>query len=314
MKHDHSPGFELEFRDLRLAVTASQHRSLRRAAEALNLRQSTLSRRLRDIERRLGVVLFERSNSGTRLSQLGFEFVASAGRILEQIDEELRRLKSRSAGKEGTLTIGVHASLSAGPMRAGLCEFRRRLPDVEVRTIDGSHDRLLRALAAEAIDIAITSGPSSAWSDRMLPLWSERVIAALPENHALGRACRARWPDLADEKFLLPQQGPGQELENLIAIKLRNAAATDRIVRQDVSLDRLLSLVGAGYGALLMFEGATGVRYEGVVYHEVCDDDGPTRVPFTAYWRAANGNPALQSFLSMLREHHPDLSPEVEPD
>jgi len=140
------------------------------------------------------------------------------------------------------------------------------------------------------------------------------VIAALPENHALGRAGKARWRDLADEKFLLPQQGPGQELEHLIAVKLRNAAATERIVRQDVSLDRLLSLVGAGYGALLMFEGATGVRYEGVVYHEVYDDEGPTRVPFTAYWRDANGNPALQSFLSMLREHHPDLSPEVEPD
>jgi hypothetical protein len=112
----------------------------------------------------------------------------------------------------------------------------------------------------------------------------------------------------------LPQQGPGQELETLIAVKLRNTAATERTVRQDVSLDRLLSLVGAGYGALLMFEGATGVRYEGVVYHEVWDDDGPARVPFTAFWRDANGNPALQSFLAMLREHHPDLSPEVESD
>ena len=154
MKHDHSPGFKLEFRDLRLAVAASQHRSLRRAAESLNLRQSTLSRRLRDIERRLGVVLFERSNSGTRLSPLGFEFVASASRILVQIDEELRRSKSRSVGEEGTLTIGVHASLSAGPMRAGLCEFRRRFPDVDIRTVDGSHERLLLALSADAVDIA----------------------------------------------------------------------------------------------------------------------------------------------------------------
>ena len=314
MKHDHSPGFELEFRDLRLAVTASQHRSLRRAAEALNLRQSTFSRRLRDIERRLGIILFERSNSGTRLSALGFEFVASAGRILEQIEEELRRLKSKSVGEQGTLTIGVHASLSAGPMRAGLCEFRRRFPEVDIRTVDGSHDRLLLALSANAVDIAITAGLASMWTDRMLPLWSERVIVALPESHALGRAGRARWPDLADERFLLPQQGPGQELENLIRAKLRNATASERFVRQDVSLDRLLSLVSAGYGALLMFEGATGVRYEGVVYHEVWEDDGPTRVPFTAYWRDANGNPALQLFLNMLHEHHPDLSPAAEPD
>jgi DNA-binding transcriptional LysR family regulator len=66
---------DVELRDFRLAVTASQHRSLRQAAEALNIRQSTLSRRLRDIERRLGVVLFERTNGGTRLTTMGLEFI-----------------------------------------------------------------------------------------------------------------------------------------------------------------------------------------------------------------------------------------------
>jgi DNA-binding transcriptional LysR family regulator len=43
----------VEFRDLRWAIIRSQHRSLRQAAMALNIRQSTLSRRLRDMERRL---------------------------------------------------------------------------------------------------------------------------------------------------------------------------------------------------------------------------------------------------------------------
>jgi hypothetical protein len=60
-----------------------------------------------------------------------------------------------------------------------------------------------------------------------------------------------------------------------------------------------------------MLEGATGVRYDGVVYREVCDDDGPTRLKFMAYCREANGNPTLCPFLAMLRERYPDLS--VEP-
>jgi hypothetical protein len=52
------------------------------------------------------------------------------------------------------------------------------------------------------------------------------------------------------------------------------------------------------------------VRHEGVVYREVWDDDGPTQTNFMAYWREANSNPALGSFLAMLHEHYPDFSAE----
>lgn len=56
----------IEFRDLQWAIVAAQYRSLRQAAEALNIRQSTLSRGLRDFEFQLGATLFERTNGGTR--------------------------------------------------------------------------------------------------------------------------------------------------------------------------------------------------------------------------------------------------------
>jgi DNA-binding transcriptional LysR family regulator len=76
----------VEFRDLKWAIIASQHRSLRQAAEALNIRQSTLSRRLRDMETRLGAQLFERTNGGTQPTIAGREFLASARRILAETD------------------------------------------------------------------------------------------------------------------------------------------------------------------------------------------------------------------------------------
>ncbi|WOJ88431.1 LysR family transcriptional regulator [Methylocapsa polymorpha] len=56
----------VELRDLKWAIIAARHRSLRQAAETLNVRQSTLSRRLRDLELEVDASLFERSNGGTR--------------------------------------------------------------------------------------------------------------------------------------------------------------------------------------------------------------------------------------------------------
>ncbi|WP_420971988.1 hypothetical protein [Bradyrhizobium sp. B120] len=78
--------------------------------------------------------------------------------------------------------------------------------------------------------------------------------------------------------------------------------------RHDVGLDRLLILVGAGWGILLVLESATGAAYPGVIFREVHDAEGPTRLSFRAYWRQANGNPSLRPFLDLLRERHPDLS------
>jgi DNA-binding transcriptional LysR family regulator len=81
-----------------------------------------------------------------------------------------------------------------------------------------------------------------------------------------------------------------------------------RLVRHDVSLDRFLTLVAAGCGILLALEGATGVTYPGVIFREVHDAEGATRLNFVAYWRETNGNPSLRSFLGILRERYPDLS------
>jgi streptomycin 6-kinase len=80
------------------------------------------------------------------------------------------------------------------------------------------------------------------------------------------------------------------------------------VLHQESSLDRLLSLVAAEYGALLMLEGATGVRYDQVSYREVHDGEEATRLNFAAYWRQSNGNPAPAPFLALLRLRYPDLS------
>lgn len=105
----------VELRGLRWAVTASQYSRLHRASEVLGVRQSTLSRRLRDMENCLGAALFERTNGGTHLTTVGLEFVTSAKRILNDVDTEFRRIKSRSRGELGLLTIGVHASRRGRP-------------------------------------------------------------------------------------------------------------------------------------------------------------------------------------------------------
>lgn len=297
----------VEFRDLQWAVVAAQHRSLRQAARALNVRQSTLSRGLRALEHHLGAFLFERTNGGTRPTMEGLEFIEAARRILDDTSAMTERLKNRSRGESGELTIGVHASLSAGNLRATLIEHRYRFPGVDTHLVDGSSDHLIADLNGSAIDVAFIASNRCRWEGRVLPVWSERVVIALPEHHALGEREVVGWSDLKRETFILPEQGPGPELLQLLINRLGRQEPY-RIMRHDASLDQLLTLVGVGCGALLALEGATGLIYPGVTFREVHDADGPSRLDFRAYWRTTNPKPSLQTFLGMLRERYPDIS------
>jgi DNA-binding transcriptional LysR family regulator len=115
------------------------------------------------------------------------------------------------------------------------------------------------------------------------------------------------WRDLQGEFLLLPLRGPGPELLKLL-VNSMEGLGPKQLIRHDVSLDRLLSLVSVGWGALLALEGATGATYAGVTFRKVHENDGPARLDFGAYWRRTNCNPALQPFLDLLTERYPDLS------
>jgi len=299
---------DFDLRYMRWAVISAQHRSLRKAAESLNVRQSTLSRTLRSLEDRVGAELFERTNGGTRPTAVGREFLQTARHIIEESDAAFARLKDMSSGQTGRLTIGVYASLAAGNLRATLAEYHRRFPEVDIHTVDGAQDRLLFDVTAGIVDVAIMTDSCLGWEDRKVPLWSERVIAALPDGHPLCEKPAIQWAELAGNPLLVEQRCSGPEMQRLIAARL-DAFGAQRILHQDVSFDRLTSLAGVGIGVSLMLEGATGARYDGVVYREVHEADGPSRLNFAAYWCEANKNPTLGLFLEILLERYPDLSP-----
>ncbi|CAH2404612.1 hypothetical protein [Mesorhizobium escarrei] len=66
-----------------------------------------------------------------------------------------------------------------------------------------------------------------------------------------------------------------------------------------------MSLVGAGFGVTLICEAGIGASYAGVVYRDLQDGNGPSRISYAAYWRRNNDNPALEHFLKLLEERYP---------
>lgn len=289
---------------LRYAVAAAEHGSLRRAAEALRIQQSNLSRCIRQLEYSIGLVIFDRSSGGVQATIAGRDFLRTAQSIIGQIDALVKSTQKTGAGKAGRLSIGFYTSLSAGNLRATLVDYQTRFDQIEVRLKERSRRHLVTALCNGALDIAIVTQELALLGSRAMPLWSERILLALLDEHPLARKDAIYWTDLRGETVLLSQYDPGRELEDLLTSKLVSPDDRPRIARHDVSRGIIKSLIAAGFGVSLVTESDIGANFAGLTYRELRDGTGPSRVGFSAQWRTDNDNPALASFLKVLGERY----------
>jgi len=295
----------VDLQHLRFAVVAADYGSFRQAAQVLAIRQSSLSRSIRQFEQLLGIVLFERSSGGVVPTPAGRIFLRMARTILEEFDALLATARATHNGEVGRLAIGFCTSLSAGNLRVSFVEFKRRFPQIDLATFERSLTRLAAGLRNGVLDILIVTGCPPLLDNKSLPLWSERILVLLHEDHPLAAREVVYWTDLRKETVLLSQYDPGRNIEDLLVSKLVSPEDRPKIERHDVSRGVIQSLVMMKLGISLVLESDIGANPSGLAYRELRDGCGPSRLPYCAYWRADNESPALKAFLKLLAERYP---------
>lgn len=295
----------INFLHLLYAVAAADHGSFRSAAETLMIQQTTLSRCIRQLELTIGTPVFDRYSGGVRATRFGLSFIRLARSILEQVDSIVASAQTTGRGEFGRLSIGFYTSLSAGGLRAALVEYNQQFPQIEVELVERSRSRLTTALRNGTIDAAIVTGERALLGSRSMSLWSERILAVLPENHKLAGNRPVAWTDLGDEVLLLGRRDPGPVIQEYLNAKLVSHEDRPRIVWHDVSRESIKSLVGASLGIGLTLEASLGAKSDGVVHREIRDGSGPARIGLSVNWLEDNENPALANFLDLLKRRYP---------
>ncbi|MGE3993267.1 LysR family transcriptional regulator [Pseudorhodoplanes sp.] len=293
----------LDASTLRSLIAAADHRSFRRAAACLNITQPTLSKRIRELEEWLGVRLFERSTGGATLTPVGEDIVVSARRVLAELQAMENRARAGKVGKAGRLEIGFYTSLSTGALRDTLLAFVNKHPNVDVNIAEGARTTLIPLLDRGAIDIVVVLGEPSYTDYAHIGLWSERIMVALPKAHSLATREFLYWTDLRNEYFLTSPHDPAPEIQDVLLSKLSSPGGRPRIKLLNASHEAILSAVSGNRGITLLCEASTGNVMSDIVYREVRDGNGATRLGYVAYWRHNNDNPTLKQFIALLQAY-----------
>ena len=249
---------DIDLQHLRFAIAAADYGSFRQAAQLLSIRQSTLSRSVRQFEHCLGTMVFDRSSGGVKPTPVGQSVLRIARGILEEMDTLHLVAKADRDGAAGRLAIGFCTSLSAGNLRATLLDIRQRFPQIELATVEKSQTRLAKSLRDGLLDVVIVTGGTSDF--KSFSLWSERILVALPKDHPLLEREVVYWTDLRGETVLLSRYDPAREIEGLFNSKLVSPEDRPKIERHDVSRGAIKALVSMQMGISLSTRSPTWVR------------------------------------------------------
>lgn len=187
----------LETRELVHFLAVADELHFGRAAARLGIAQPALSKTIQKLERRLGVVLFERSSRAVTLTPAGQVLAREARHALDAVDAAARRTRRAEAG-DPHLILAMKAGGDAGLLSAILAACDRGPCSLPVRVI--FHTDRVRLLRDGRADAALLYSPADDLSGLDTePLLTEPLMAVLPASHPLATRASLRTADLRDE-------------------------------------------------------------------------------------------------------------------
>jgi DNA-binding transcriptional LysR family regulator len=266
---------DLDLRRLRYFVTVAEELSFVRAARLLHMTQPALSRQISALEHDLGTRLLERDRRGTALTPAGRQLLEDAVPLLGASSALQQRARLAGRGP-ARFAIGFMPGVPATPI---IREFSARAPHLSVDVVYTAVTDQLDYLIDGRVDVCFVRLPLPDDSFRLLPLFPEPRVAAVPSGHpAAGSPALAvrqlfDLPLLQDRDEVPEWQGPVAEPQPPVSDRQRRP-----------TIEESLERVALGTGVIVLPAGLTDFyRRADVSYVPLLDV--PPRMVALAYNR-----------------------------
>lgn len=260
-------------------IALAEELHFERAAARVGTDQSGLSKRMRSLERELGVKLFSRTTRGTTIAPAGRAYLPYARCIVGKLEQARRAAREAEAGARVALRVGVCDEVPVKKLARVLAEYRSREPGVDLELIDRSCAALIQDLEIGVIDVGLSLGWANNPALRVAQLWQDRACVMLPAKHRLAQLSRVAMEDIVEEQVIVSHRqcncGARFEIDGFIRAVKEHAR-----IEGAANLNVLRALVSAGHGIGLV----SGAQAEAIQDTEVVQRSLAERTfTFTTY-------------------------------
>lgn len=231
------------FRDIEIVRAIVRHGGFRAASDATGVAQSAISRRVRHLEDRMGITIFERDGRGVRLTAVGRRLCNEAESLVAQRDRILRELTQGVMA--GVVRLGVAETITHTILPRMLTTLRNRHPQLRFEISVDTSDKMGQALVDDMLDVVIMMRDQAPRGIILTPVPSVRLGWFVSTAHftlpsPAGIDDLAALPIVSFPKTTTPHR----QLLELLTPGRRHPAA----VHGSASLATMVHLVEQGFG------------------------------------------------------------------
>ncbi|WP_079709588.1 LysR family transcriptional regulator [Paraliobacillus ryukyuensis] len=280
----------MELRQLKYFMEVAEREHVSEAALHLHVAQSAISRQIANLEKELGVELFEREGRNVKLSPIGRTFLHHTKVALKAIDHAKKQIDEYIDPERGSIKIGFPTSLASNLLPSVLAEFKRKYAGIQFQLRQGSYNFLIESVKNREIDVAFLGPvPEDRTDINGDILFSEDLYVLVPSDHRIAQRKSVYLSELKKEPFVLFPKG---YIFNKMAIDgCREAGFEPNVTSEGEDLDAIKGLVAAGMGITILPESA---------FTE-------TKTPYTS--KIAITSPNLHRTVGIITPKHRDLAP-----
>ncbi len=288
----------MELRHLQYFIAVAETLNFHRAAERLYISQPAVSTQIRDLEEELGVELFVRGGRQVQLTDIGWSLLHKAKATLAEFTE-FRELANRaSAGKTGTIRVGVDMGL-ADIIQLVVAEYARLFPRVNIEYSDVFSDVLNRNLHEREIDVGVLRPPID--TDHLISeqLLEQGFLVVLPETSPLAKRETLSVKDLANLVLLFSRRN--NCINNKVMEICREAGVNPKIAYTwTLPQEAGMVLVETGKGVFVLPGSEVTVRRysKGIVAVPL---EGACSLPVHVAWRKGETAIPVLNFVDTAR-------------
>nr|WP_186354819.1 LysR family transcriptional regulator [Pseudomonas sp. WS 5532] len=288
---------------MRYFVEIADSGSFSAAAERLFVAQSALSRQIKALETQLQTPLFERTARQPRLTAAGEAFYPRARNLLSELLKASEMATLVGKGQLGTLRLSHSSTVPmSGPLLHGISTWLQRCPGVSMDIVKLSSEAQLEEIADGRLEVGLLRLPVLRQREgvRVVPLYSEQLLLAVPPNHSLARSNNPiELEQLKDEAFISIPHPKRGGLSYLSAELCMRAGFFPKAARVMSRKTTQLQLIQAGFGIALLPKSMQDIAPANLHFLPLADPDCLSTVALAC---AQKPSALVEQFCQTLRE------------